>query len=318
MLFRSISPQNDIISQMGQDIPIPSNISLPKQWERYAFFTITLDKPNYRLYFGQKGPNKIASVRGRFPFKATVDAIRNGSEFYQLINSLNITGGGVRDLDIQGNSVLNIPSNELNFTDKKKVTAPAVRGDEIFVAVSVANQSGYMIPTDVKSIASGKSLNLNALPGSDQQVVGLLKKTDEFKSGNDRMSAALVKGQGEAAPKVLPLIADPSIMGQNEIAFPSVSTIDGVNKIATYSVISSTVEMQQGPAKVKLTNPEWEVYAPSWVQTLKLPSWPNDKPRDGKKRWDVSFIGSQTTSQPVLGPAMIEAATHVTHSSVAY
>lgn len=322
-----ISPQNDVISAMGQEIPVPSNISIPKQWEKYSFFTINLDKPLYRTYFGQKGVNRLVSVRGRFPFKDTVDAMRDGKEFYELINKFKLAGGGVRDIDVQsGSSQLNIPSTELNFTDKKTVIAPSVRGDEMFIAVGVANQSGYMIPTDIKSVTSGKKQDLGTLPNAEQLVLGVVKKTADLKSGNDRMSATLLPFAAQTAPTMLPLINDPSLVGPNEAVFPQFNTIDGVNAIATYSVISSQIEVQQGPAKVKIMNPEWEVYASNWITNMKLPNWPlpsaaqSDEASTAanKKRWEVSFIGSQTASQAQLGPAMIEAATHVTHSSISY
>ncbi len=314
-----ISPQNDHISAMGQDIPVPSNISIPKQWEKYSFFTINLDKPLYRTYFGQKGVNRLVSIRGRFPFRDTVDAMRGGKEFYELINMFKISGGGVRDLNVQnGSSQLDIPSAELNFTDKKTVVAPSVRGDEMFIAVGVANQSGYMIPTDIKNIASGKKQDLGTLPNSDQLVLSVVKRTADMKSGNDRMSATLLPFAAQTTPKMLPLINDPSLVGPNEVVFPQFNPIDGVNAIATYSVISSQIEVQQGPAKVKIMNPEWEVYASKWVTNMKLPNWPTQSKGNGQKRWEVSFIGSQTASQAQLGPAMIEAATHVTHSSISY
>ncbi|MNY51705.1 hypothetical protein D3C86_1873200 [compost metagenome] len=76
--------------------------------------------------------------------------------------------------------------------------------------------------------------------------------------------------------------------------------------------------MVQGSAKVKLMTPLWDVYAGSWVETMKLPQWPGETPVTGKKRWEVNFVGSQTASQSAVGPAMIEAATHVTHSSVTF
>lgn len=313
-----ISPQTDSISALGQEIKVPSNISLPKQSEKYSFFTITLDKPLYRTYFGQKGVNRLVAVKGRFPFRDTVDAMRGGKEFYELINMFKISGAGIRDLDVQGNAQLNIPAGELSFTDSKKVTAPAVRGDELFIAVGVANQSGYMIPTDIKNVASNKSMTLNTLAGAEQKVLAVLKKSADMKSGNDRMSATLLPFEAQTAPKMLPLINDPSFVGQNEVVFPQFNTVDGVNPIATYSVISSQIEVQQGPAKVTIMNPEWEIYAAKWVTGMKLPNWPQGSRGNGKKRWEVSFIGSQTASQAQLGPAIIDAATHVTHSSVSY
>lgn len=95
-----ISPQSDRIEAMGQDIDVPANISLPRQSEKYALFTITLDKPNYRIYYGNTGVNRVFAARGRFPFKSTVDALRGGAEFYELINSFTISGGAVRSSEV--------------------------------------------------------------------------------------------------------------------------------------------------------------------------------------------------------------------------
>lgn len=315
-----ISPQNDHITALGQNIDIPANISLPEQRERYALFTVTLDKPIYRTYYGQPGLNRLFAARGRFPFKATVDGLRGGAQFYDLINTIKLSGGAIRDIDVkQGENKLNLPTRELNFTDTKQVASPQLRADEIFLAVGVASQSGYMIPTDVKKIGQNQKLaiNINTLPNTDQLFLGVLKKTAEMKSGEDRMSVTLVPFEAGLTPTMLPLIPDPSLAA-DEILMPKFNSIDGVNPIATYSVLSQEEEVQQGPAKVKLLNPKWEVYAQNWAERIKLPQWPNDPELSGKKRWEVNFVGSQTASQVPLGPAMIEAATHVTHSSVSF
>ncbi|WP_374074210.1 hypothetical protein [Bdellovibrio bacteriovorus] len=313
-----ISPQYDRISAMGQDIDIPANISLPRQSEKYSLFTITLDKPTYRIYYGQPGVNRVFAARGRFPFKSTVDALRGGAEFYELINDFKINGGAIRDIEIKsGQTKLDMPTRELNFGEPKNLTAPQHRADEMFIAVGVANQSGYLIPTDVKKIAQGQKMALNTLPGSEQMVLGVLKRTAEMKNGGDRMSAALLPFAAGATPSMLPLIPDPTIAG-DELLMPKFNSVTGVNPIATYSVLSKEEEVQQGNAKVKIYRAQWEVYAQNWLERMKLPQWPNDSAITGKKRWEVNFVGSQTASQAPVGPAMIEAATHVTHSSISF
>lgn len=117
---------------------------------------------------------------------------------------------------------------------------------------------------------------------------------------------------------MLPLIENPRLSNPGEILMPRFESIPGVQKIGTYSVLSAELEIQQGNAKVKVMNPQWEVYAQSWVDRMQLPQWPNDQEPRGKKRWEVNFIGSQTASQAAPGAAMIEAATHVTHSSISF
>lgn len=313
-----ISPQFDKTSAMGQDINIPSNISLPKQAERYSLFTITLDKPIYRIYYGQPGVNRVFAARGRFPFKSTVDAVRGGSEFYDLINDFKINGGAIRDIDIKSTqTVLDMPTQELNFADPKGVTTPTVRGDELFLAVGLAHQSGYLIPTDVKKATQSTKLNINTLPGAQQYLLGVVKKSADMKTGGDRMSTTLIPLTSGVTPAMLPLIPDPTVSG-DEVLMPKFSSITGVNPIATYSILSREEEVVQGSAKVKIFVPQWEVYAQNWLERMKVPQWPNELPSSGKKRWEVNFVGSQTASQSDLGPAIIDSATHVTHSSVTF
>lgn len=315
-----ISPQNDRITALGQNVDIPANVSLPEQREKYSLLTVTLDKPIYRTYYGQPGVNRLYAARGRFPFKATVDALRNGTQFYELINTIKLSGGAIRDLEVkQGENKLNLPCHELNFTDSKTVALPILNGDETFLAVGVAKQSGYLIPTDVKKANSNKKLgiNISTLPNSEQFFLGVLKKSAEMRSSQDRMSVTLVPFEAGLTPNMLPLIPDPTLAA-DEILMPRVDSVDGVNPLATYAVLSMEEEIQQGPAKVKLLNPRWEIYAQNWAESLKLPQWPNDGELVGKKRWEVNFVGSQTASQVPVGPAMIESATHVTHSSVSF
>lgn len=319
-LSNVISPQSDRIEAMGQNIDIPSNVSLPEQRENYSLFTITLDKPVYRVYYGQPGVNRVFAARGRFPFKATVDGLRDGAQFHEMINYFKLSGGAIRDIEVkQGENKLSLPVKELNFTDVKKVASPQINGDETFMALGIASQSGYMIPTDVKKITQTKKsgIDINMMPNAEQHFLGVLKKTSEMKSRDSRMSVTLVPYKSDMTPSLLPLIPDPTLQA-DEILMPKFNSIDGVSPIATYSVLSLEEEVQQGPAKVKLLNPKWEIYTQKWAERIKLPQWPIDGELPGKKRWDVSFIGSQTASQAPIGPAMIETATHVTHSSVSF
>lgn len=313
-----ISSQTDNISVMGFKVPLPSNISLPRQSEKYSLLTITMDKPNYRIYFGNQGVQRVYAAKGKFPFKSTVEQIREGKEFYELINSFSITGGVIRDIESKSASnILDLPMNELSFTDKTQVKAPVIGSDEIFVSMGIAQQSGYMIPTDIKRQTSNSVQSLNILAGTKPYILGAVMKAQDLSNGIDRMSAALLTATGIVTPQLLPLIASPTIQG-NALVLPSVSTIPDINPLGVYSVLSLEESVLQGGNRAEVLNPQWEIYASQWPQQLELPQFPSNQPLAGKKRWEVNFIGSQTASQTAFGPAMIEAATHVTHSSVSF
>lgn len=315
-----ISPEDDIISAAGQEMKVPSNVTLPRQRESYGIFPVTLEKPTYRVYFNQLGVSRIFAARGRFPFSTVVGELRNGAKFPDLINHFAIQGGGIRDIEIINNKAkLDIPIKELNFTDKKTVNAPNIAKDELFISVSVTENSGYLIPTDVKRTSGNKAIALNTLPNSTSQVLGVVKKQNEMTSGKpgaDRLSATVLPFTDGVKPTMLPLLANPTMNGPSILQVPAITSIAGVNPIATYSLLSQIEEKTVNGKKVTALNRYWEVYGAGWKDRIVLPEWPNDKSPVGKKRWEVTLVGSQNSSLPAVGPAMIDSATHVTHSSL--
>jgi len=318
-LSNIISSQNDSISTLGQTLPIPSNISLPNQSEKYLFLKVTLNKPVFRVYYTQPGMNRLYAVRARFPFKTVVDALRGGSNFLDILNTFTLSGGVARDVTIAGaKTQQDMPMTELNFTDKKTVAGPTLGSDEAFMVIGAFQQDGYMMPSDVKRLTSGESISLNNLPNGDQYVLGVLKKSADFNdSSNDRMSTVLLPFTEGVAPQALPLIEAPTVSG-NTLSLPSVASVSGVNALGTFVRLSAELKEPQGATSVTVHYPVWEVYASGWINQANIPQWPQDQAISSSKRWEVSFIGSQTSSQSALGPAMMEAATHVTHNSVSF
>lgn len=323
-----ISPILDSVSTLGQQMAIPSNISVPWQKERYAIMTATLNKPQYRIYFEEKGIVRLYALRGRFEFSPVVGALRKGKSFVDVLNMFTLTGSGMRDVNITNASTANdLPINEVTFTQKKKATAPAIKTDETFIAVATNFQSGYLVPTDLKNVASGQSAELSLHNKGSNFLLGVLKKTvdldqgptfvvdSEFAAGSNPMSTTIIPFTGSVTAKVLPLITGPKLSNTGDLILPKVSTISGVTALATYSVFSQMFEDNRGGTKVLVPKRLWEVYAADWTTNIKLPEWPNDANVPGKKRWETSFLGGpQSASQDKLGPAIIEAATHATHS----
>ncbi len=324
-----ISPIQDTVSTLGQSMDIPSNISVPWQKERYAILTATLNKPQYRIYFDQPGIVRLYGLRGRFEFSPVVDALRKGKSFADVLNMFNLTGSGTRDVNIIGAfTAKDIPVNEITFAQKKKATAPAIKTDETFIAVATNQQSGYLVPTDLKNLASGQSADLSLHNKGNNFLLGVLKKTadlnttiprvdGEFEAGTNPMSTTLIPFNASVSAKLLPLMAGPKVSSSGDLTLPKISTISGVAALATYSVLSQLKEDDRGGTKVIVPKRLWEVYASDWIDNIKMPEWPVDAKVPGKKRWEISFLGGpQSASQDKLGPAIIEAATHATHSQL--
>lgn len=314
-----MSPYMDTISALNNDINLPSNVSLPKQNERY-FFSVTLEKPLYRTYFKNAGPKRVYAAQGRFPFKAVVDEFRKDKQFFELINYFTLTSGAVRDVNLANDSTtLDMPANEITFTQKKSLKAPVINKGEVLMAVAANKVNEYMVPSDVKRLEPGKSIQLNTLAQAEPYLVTVIKKASEFGTltPSDRMSAALLKFDDGVSPELLPLIANPTLLEKGtKLQIPAVTEARNVSPLATLLVLSQVQEFKQGQAVVQVLHNQWEVYAPGWITEMTLPEWPEGTAYNGKKRWEVNLIGNNQLIQNKVGQDLIDAATHVTHSSV--
>ncbi len=314
-----VSPLNDTLSVVGRDVQIPANVSLPKQTENYLI-GITLDKPAYRLFFSDKGVQRVFAARGRFPFKSVVDGLREEKQIFELINYFSISGGSIRDVNlVEDKNSLNIPVMDLTFSAKKDFKAPKLSNNQVMVALTVADNGGFLIPTDVKRLTSEQSVKLavwNENPAYLAQVIKNKSEFDETKPGLDRLSAILLPFDEQVTSQYLPLISNPTVKGNNIFIIPSIDS--NLHKLTTYGLISDVkVEKNSNGLVTKTPSAVWEVYAPSWVTEIKLPEWKWNKTAPGT-RFEVSLVGSTSSDTIPLGPQMMEKATHVTRSSVDY
>lgn len=316
-----VSPVSDKISIVGQEMKIPANISLPKQTENYLI-GITIDKPAYRLFFTDKGVQRVFAARGRFPFKTVVDALRDKKEVFELINYFSITGGSIRDVNLTENkNNLNIPVMDLTFSEKKSFKAPKLASSQVMVALTVSDNGGYLIPTDVKRLTSEQSINLAVWNEHPVMLAQVIKNKDEFdssKPGVDRLSAILLPFDANVTSDYLPLIASPSAKSRSLFIIPTVTS--GINKLTTYGLLSDLkINSSAGGITKKTPTAVWEVYAPGWVSEIKLPNWSTGTPASAS-RFEVSLVGSASSATiPVDALQMMdvmEKATHVTRSSV--
>lgn len=320
-LNKVISPEKDTITAAGQEMTIPSNVSLPKQKESY-FIGVTLEKPIYRLAFSEAGPQRIYAARGRFPFKAVVDELRNNAEFFDLINYFDITGGTIKDVQVSGASTsLDLNVKDMNYKAKLNVVAPTLKSGQVEVAVGVANINGTLFPTDVKRLNSKEKMQLAVLDASSSLIAHVLKNSSEFdtaKPGADRLSGALLPFTDNSQAQFLSLIQNPTKVSDYSFKFDVPAAVNTIFPIASYSVISDIKSIKDAKGNTnKVATKIWEIYNPKWDSQLNLPQWPTNAVGT-KKRVEVSFIGSLNNQNVEMGTQVIEAATHITRSSLEY
>lgn len=314
-----ISPYSDAFTIAGQKADVPSNISLPTQKESY-FFNLTISKPIYRMVTPTLGPKRFFAVRGQFLFKAVIDELRSGKQFYELLNYFSIQGGGMRDVTLLNSKTnLDIPGNELSFNSKLKVQPASANADEVLILVAVSDIANSLVPTDIKRVTNNGSASLTSLANKPAYVVQVIKKQAELnanKTNSDRTSVAISPYSENTKMDLLPLVDNPSMTNSNGflITLPALPLKAGIHGLAVSAIISDLSEIQNGTDKVTHINRRWEIIGLGWSEKIQLPNWPLTN-RTAKTRLEINYLGS-TSEQIAPLEGIIDAATHVTHASV--
>lgn len=316
----AISPISETISVANRNVDVPTNLSLPTQTERYLLFNVTLTKPVYHLSVPFKGRKTFYAASGRFPFKPVVDGLNSDQSFYDLINEFSITGGSLRDVNLNAPVVnLDIPAAELKFTNKVNLKAPTFKNDEAVVMVAAIEATQSYIPTDIKRVSSGQSIQLNNLAEKPTYIVSALKRQSEIKSdsvGSDRLSASILQSSNYNS-LMLPLVENPEIRKNSgyEVTLPQPPSLpSSLNALATTVVISDILQVD---AKTKNYIRRWEIVGLNWQKKFQLPNWPLNDPQN-KKRFEINFIASNIKASVRLDDDIIKSTTHISHASSEY
>lgn len=313
-----VSEETDTIEVYGETINIPKNISLPNQRERYGLFPVSMGKPEFSLRFPQPGRYRAYAVRGRFPFRTVIDSMKNGGEFYYLLNITEFNGGVLRDFDLTKDLRMDLPANEMKFNQRISVEGPQIKADEDFIVLATTQKDGTLFPTDLKILESKQKLKMNTLPGGENYLVGVLKKKSEMKSNVPnaaRLSAVLTKMGDSGSSVLMPLVEAPTVASLREINVTQPDLPEGLTPSGMIAVLSTVTEVNRDGKRAVSLAREWEVFGSEWQARIILPLMPGDDLQPAKRRWEVSLVGTDQQNVVSIGPEMLESATHVTRSS---
>lgn len=311
-----VSPEVDTLTIMGQSIDIPSNVSLPKQEERY-FFTITLDKPVFRSYLPEPRTWKMVSAHARFPFEEVVDDLRAGKSFFDVLNYFEFKSASVKDITLSSPST----SQDLSIADTKfdaklDVTAPRFASSQTMLAVAVADNGGLLYPTDVKKLGPSETRKLVTPKGAAGFLVGALRDTNAPTTGPgaDALSAVIAPNSASTKFEFLDLPKSPTAKGSTLGLNPPKSSVATVTPVATYATLNKVDRVTSGKMQIDKKSPVWDVYAAGWSSTMELPEM--GSPISGSHRWEVLFGAAAKGSGVNLGPSIVEGLTHISKSAV--
>ncbi len=315
-----ISPETDKISIAGFDVEMPSNLTLPRQKERYILIPITLDKPEFRFYFDQPGNYLLMGAKGRFPFTEVVNQMQSGKEMHKLINKFEFMGGSVKSVNVSGpETTFDFDVAEINFTQTDTVKFPAPgTGRSILGGRLMEWSPNQFLPTDIKLIEAAGDVSLHRGPNRPHHLVGVLKNSNEFEEQNpgvDRLSASLVDDTTTPDFKFLSLLDNPIATDLQSVKMPNVTIPFTPAELIVYASVGKVIETEtEANVVVKTYLKSWEVYSTEMISEIKLPRW---KPltKEGLSRWEAMYAVSREASL-TTSHRSLDNMTHVTRSSV--
>ena len=308
-----ISPESDELDIPFYKMEVPSNLSIPRQKERYVL-NITFNKPKYRSFVRTPGVYKFVALHGQFPLKKVADAMRNNKSIFEVINDFKMINSGINEVNVNENrDGQNIAINQINFADQIQIKAPQFNQDKVMLAIAVREENGLYFPTDLKRVDSLGQQSLKVPQIEDHiHVISILMNNQnlnlnsanlgsEFirlqEAGNNlsEMSAALqnVRNTNES-PQFLGLIPRPQFDGQTiQLATPTLP--EGLKEAGLKITFSSVEKFGADPnTQSEVRTRQWEFYSDHWTSSITLPHMNLPETPSGHiKRWEVVFLAAK-------------------------
>ncbi|MEC9282613.1 MAG: hypothetical protein VX642_07865, partial [Bdellovibrionota bacterium] len=313
-----ISDQVDIMKVFGQKIRVPSNISFPKQKEKYGWITLTLDKPTYRMPFYFAGTYDLIALHGRFPFEKTIDKIRNDENIFSVVNDFQINQGGITQVEINNaNHEQNLAINTMQFDRELEILSPDINDEkEVNMIVGLNKKENKYFPSGIKYVKEKERVKINF--SSEFENLALAFQSEEVKDGDstsisNKISIQVMPLNSSAEFNLLARVDSPR-WEQNSLVFERPREKSRVYDGGTYLSLTEMSNNQSIQMQLAQNQKIWEFYSDSWLDRLELPEWPTGLSQDKKLRWEVMFLGTNQNSPNTIGENMLREASHVSRN----
>ncbi len=268
-----ISTKKDTLRTAGRTIKIPSNISLPKQRERY-YIILKIKKPNFSLPIHlNEPPETLVLLEGSLPVTKTIETLRNGDPFFSIINSFKIKSFSLTPLiDLESNLKLTVGEHLID-DDSIAFNVP-FEIDKDFISIglnlnSTLNKTGTPIyfPVNIKTLEKPQNL---ATGRNNTPVIAIIpksafKKTSTEKTVKTPFPFSLVWGESKPIT-MLPLAKD-------FVTFKKTDVEQGIfvdnSKLLDFKVLAYNV---------KTFNTNGEILTEDTLKTMQDLTWPLDVP----------------------------------------
>ncbi len=287
-----LSPEADIISVFGQKIPIPSNISLPQQREKYGLFSFTLEKPIYRLKVAETGAYPFVAIRAR----CGLDPLKSRLPPMELLNHVLINGGSERMAVVTpSGGKIDFEMGEQNFTGKVSLTAPAIPPGTVMVSAPLARSGEYFYPTDVKSLKSYETRQLNTTVKGNSDLLTILTSENQSRRATSAYLTSI--GQQSKSLQFLGLFNVPTV-NTEKIMVDLPTKPSDIEASGMYVTLSRIDVQKVGDAYIENTIRVWEFYLNNWTSEILLPQLPDGmgfrRDANVRYRWEINFMARET------------------------
>lgn len=320
-----ISPLTDkiVLSNVGQEFDIPSNVSLPRQSESYLFFNIKFNKPEYRLKLSRQGTRNIVATHGKFNLKKVIKD-RKKSVLDLLKHFEFLSSGSKEKLFIKDTKEFDIDVNQVQFTKTQTITVPDYSEENTVISVGLANNGNKFYPTDVKRLLQKetKALKFPEDTKGSRILSVLLDKDLDFGKNDEEDNSEEKKNSGIAQMSLAFSEPNSSIDFLNLVEPPAVSDktisisppqLPSYLKESGVLVILSEIEkIKGGSFDTEKRTRIWQGRSYSWISNFDIPEVAKDLDPEKHYRWEVLFMAQDKKANL---PNTIENITHVTRNA---
>ncbi len=305
----------DKVSVYGQELELPENLSVPQQTETYmGFIPVTLNKPQYRIRFPMPGDLGVSAVRAQFDFKQTVNDLRDGKSFFDLINRFQFRSMATRYLTLKpGVQSFDLPIDEVKLVPRIEVQASAIPKGYAMISILAQGQYGRFTVSDVKRHLDGESHKLVASERAEMgdgtiRLVRSLKKYEPrrtdfsgyaYEESSTVVSQIEMSSGGIHAPQVrfLEFLRPLSTFGRSVVLDSPVASTGGVEILQGRLLLSKVKPVPSGSIWLVDKTPVWEFRFQGVRSRIDIPVFGIDPWSDkGGYRWEHEYRGQDIAS----------------------
>ncbi len=319
-----ISPKSETIKVLGQRLPLPSNLSIPKQKESYLL-TFKLNKPKYTVFVSKKGRQSISAIHGKFKVRKVVDQILEGKPIVNLLNDTSFIGGDQITVDTNKKTdSQNLHIKNFQYNGKAKINAPIYDSRNLSLfSLPLAYINNSYHPTDLKYVQSGKFKYVTTNKKSPMYALNILTDQIEkftnpkhlggpqsqesflYQSKFSRVSLSILPLKEQLTPTFLDFVDPPYLSSDaSKLHFSPPAEQAGTTPLATIVELIEAKNFENGKLSSENKKTLWKKVLPGWKSNTSLPNIELIQKAGATFRYEVSFVA--TNSSAIATPQTVD------------